>query len=1137
MWTQSRSWFIVLVGSLALLLLPALSGPAEAFHFPWDQGHDTFTPDEGDDDTDPEDDQCNASGSPFELRTGNYFLTERDIVVPSLGVNVLASLDFIRTYNSRDMRSGQLGHGWSFVFEQRLVETTDGVTRFVVCHQGSGKRERYVQNVDGTYQSPSDLFSVLTRDANGAFTLFEQDGTVRTFSSAGLLTSIRDRNGNQFTFAHDDTGFLEKIQDQTGRTIQLRKGPNGKVAAVEDPVGGIFRYEHDAEGNLIRVTNPLGEIVQYEYDEEHNLRRVTNNEGDLVQQLTYDSEERVTSYLDATGAEWTVSYFPAERKTVKEDAEGNTWAHFFNEAGSTVKIIDPLGHETSTSYDSRSLPVSIRNQRGFVTKVEIDARGNLTMLENAVGAVAHATYDNQFNRLRTVTDFLGHTTTLEYDPNGNLAKVRDAVGNETLFEHDANGLLLSRTDSLGNRSTFAYDQHGNRVREVDPLGNKTNLEHDVVGNVTKMTEPTGAVWRFEYDALHRLVREIEPSGGVVEYVYDTKGNITSITDPLGGRHLFEYDAFGKVISIKDPRGAAQSIIYNTRELVERIVDQSGSTTAFAYDAVGRLIEKRLADDSLFYGYDPVGNLVSIADSDSHIVVGYDALNRVTSVETSLLFGAEPITHLAQYTYNAVGRRTSMSSSSGLSKAYAYDELNRLIQVEEGGELVAEYTYDALSRRREIRTGDGFTRQHTYDANGQISRLTLLGAGGQTVRELAFEYDGNSNRTVLTANGTSALAEYDSLNQLESFGQNGETYSYDLAGNRVSSHLSSTYRYDPGNRLVEDDQFLYGYDRNGNVTSRTNKSTGAVDLFVYNSLNQLIRIESEGMIAEYRYDGLGRRYAKSVNGELTLFVYDNEDIVAILDATGVATARIVHGPNIDEPIRFTLGQDQDVFFHPDGLGSIVLGTSSDGDIERELFYDSFGQILPGSDGGLVYAFTGREYDPESGLYFFRNRYYDSRLGRFLQEDPAGFLAGYNFYVYVRNNPLNFVDPDGLQAFAGALPVAGGFAAADGPLPVGDAIAVGILVGAGLYELWDILNPPEAVPVPIPREVPRQRRGRWYCKASCNVQAIGKACCPDRVFGDAYGPSEGAACRAAKRVATQSAPRGCYARHCQCRCQKR
>jgi RHS repeat-associated protein len=143
-----------------------------------------------------------------------------------------------------------------------------------------------------------------------------------------------------------------------------------------------------------------------------------------------------------------------------------------------------------------------------------------------------------------------------------------------------------------------------------------------------------------------------------------------------------------------------------------------------------------------------------------------------------------------------------------------------------------------------------------------------------------------------------------------------------------------------------------------------------------------------------------------------YVYDNEDIILEYDGTNTLQASYTHGPGIDEPLIMERG-GQSFFYHTDGLGSITDLTDSTGAVIQSYVYDSFGNVI-NQTGSVVntYTYTGRELDSESGLYYYRARYYNPTIGRFLQEDPIGFLGGINKFVYTLNNPINFTDPSGL-----------------------------------------------------------------------------------------------------------------------------
>jgi RHS repeat-associated protein len=169
-----------------------------------------------------------------------------------------------------------------------------------------------------------------------------------------------------------------------------------------------------------------------------------------------------------------------------------------------------------------------------------------------------------------------------------------------------------------------------------------------------------------------------------------------------------------------------------------------------------------------------------------------------------------------------------------------------------------------------------------------------------------------------------------------------------------------------------------------------------------------------MSASYKYDPLGRRIEKNINETITKYLYDKEDIIAAYDGNNQLVAHYIHGPGIDEPIAM-VRNSQSYFYHLDGLGSVTGITDTNGTAVQRYDYDSFGNIVSMLDPNFKqpYTYTSRGYDEETGLYFYRARYYDSTSGRFITEDPIRFAGGdVNFYAYVENNPVKFVDPFGL-----------------------------------------------------------------------------------------------------------------------------
>jgi RHS repeat-associated protein len=207
------------------------------------------------------------------------------------------------------------------------------------------------------------------------------------------------------------------------------------------------------------------------------------------------------------------------------------------------------------------------------------------------------------------------------------------------------------------------------------------------------------------------------------------------------------------------------------------------------------------------------------------------------------------------------------------------------------------------------------------------------------------------------------------------------------------------------------------------------ASGPLETYTYDRQNRLIGYTSPTTEATYAYDALDRRIAKVVDGVMTSYIYDMSamDPLAYDDITleftdGILTRRSAHSNAVDEPLGFEayaaqsgVGSGAEHAIFADRQGSVIWVTDpATGAVVAGYEYDAYGQITQ-TTGTLVqpYGYTGREYDAESGLYHYRARAYDPASGVFLQVDPIEFESGQlGLYHYVGNDPLGWVDPEGL-----------------------------------------------------------------------------------------------------------------------------
>ena len=427
--------------------------------------------------------------------------------------------------------------------------------------------------------------------------------------------------------------------------------------------------------------------------------------------------------------------------------------------------------------------------------------------------------------------------------------------------------------------------------------------------------------------------------------------------------------------------------------------------------------KQYADyTSVNYTYDAAGRLTQVADPTGTYTFGFDNMGRLTSATTNYkftTFGNKTV----QYGYDAASNRTAMTDPQNASTTYGYDVLNRLGSLGFNGQSFG-FAYDALSRRTSLTRLNGVNTTYSYDpASRLLSVLHQLGT--TTLDGAAYTYDNAGNRLSRTdqRTGTSLSYGYDNIYQLLSVMQGStttESYTYDIVGNRLSSLGVSPYTYNSSNELMSLPSGSYTYDKNGNTTVKPDGTQYTWDY--ENRLTQVV-LPSSGGTANFKYDPFGRRIQKAfTQGSTTTttnYLYDGRDLLEELDNNGNALARYTDGPGFDQPLSM-LRSGTTSYYQSDVLSTITSLSNAAGALANTYTYDSYGKLTT-STGNITnpLQYTGREFDPETGIYYYRARYYDQSVGRFISEDPIRFQGGSDFYDYTLNSPVNWIDPFGLE----------------------------------------------------------------------------------------------------------------------------
>jgi len=929
--------------SLAVIILAALvwigplSAPAGAFHFPWDQGHDVFVPEDEDEDDDDCTDCCDRQGSPLVLLTGNFIYRHQDFQIPGSVV-----LELTRTYNSRDRRNGPLGHGWSFIYDKRLIPTTDGVDVWALCRTGEGRRARFSLNPDQvTYTPPPDLTSVLGKETDG-WTLTERDGQVRRFDADGRLVEWLLPNGNGLSFAYDGVGFLHEVGTTTGRTLTLTKGANGRIDSIVDHTGRVFRYSYDGDGNLASFADPLGNTTQYVYDGKHNLIRIVDPRGNVAQQMTYDADDRLATYTEQ-GETWAVTYLPNQNRTTRRDAAGNTWTFNYDADGFVTEIVDPLGGSVSRVYDANKRMLSSTDERGNATTFAYDGSGNVTSITDPLNQVTTFTHVPGTSLLKSETSPNGHVTAYEYDASNNLIRLiadqNEPTERATTFEYDAAGNLTREIEFGGRELSFTYDAVGNLVQETTP-SETISHEYDGLGNVTRTTDGAGGATTFTYDAVGRRLTATNALGETTTHEYDASGNTTGITFPDSTEIEFEYDQYGRKTKISDATGAQVTFEYDAGGEITHMVDRLGNHTYYQYDALDRMT-KRIekigdtaptadSDDVVYsYAYDASGNLINrVFPNLSGVLREYDFAGRVTS-ET------DTVGRVQTFAYTETGLLQTHTFPSGRQVDYEYDSDGVLTSVADNLSPVASYVYDVAKNLTELSHGGSAAKTFEYDADDRVVR-----EGHPTLGDVTFSYEGADRLAErVDALGNATSFDYDALGRLAAITDrlgNQKSYSYDAsrAQTAITDENGNTtqYEHDEVGRLLrtiypEGDAVSSTYDGNGNLLTMSN-ARGQTTLFEYDDFDRLARVvypDSPATTFTYSKEGY---LLSAINSDSDVrFTYDSAGRITSITRDG-RTLGIAFRPN-DQGLDLTFPDGRTYFGPADVRGRPLGWRESDG----------------------------------------------------------------------------------------------------------------------------------------------------------------------------------------------------------------
>lgn len=881
-------------------------------------------------------------------------------------------------------------------------------------------------------------FSYFYSASNNTFYVADENGLGYVISSTGMHKSTTDLGTGKILreFAYDQKNNLISITDQFGNVTAINRDANGIPVSIVSPDGLItsltvdtnnhlrkvsyqdgtqYDFTYTSDGLLTTEIDPVGNNFYHYYDAAGRLTDVIDQEGGHWNYMksSYPNGDGILQSLSAEGDVSTIvdrSYLTGAFISTMTDANGSQRSFSRSADGLTVNESLACGMQTSYSYD-----LDPQYRYKFVNSSSTQTPSGLTR-SSLFNRMYQDTNNDKFYDLITETASTnGNTTIIANNILLSQQKITSPEGRTATLQYNPDTLVTTNLSVPGLFPTsYDYDTQGHPASIVTNT-RQTSFTYNTQGFLSAVTDPEHNTTLYTHDQLGRVTGVTRPDNTSIGFGYDANGSLTVLTNPATVSHIFGYNKVTTKNSYQTPFSGSYRYIYDRDRRLTRIEFPSGFQISNIYSN-GLLTQTQTAEGNIDYTYLCSSKIGSITKGGESLNYDYDG-SLVTFVDST-----GTLTQSLGFTYNNDFKPASFSYA-GTTENLSYDRDGLLIK--SGRFTISRDTQNGLPVAV---TASGFSNTRTFNGYAEITSErfkvnTSTFASWDTTRD-------DNGRIITkseTVNGlTSAYTySYDSLGRLLTVGLNGslvEEYRYTPNGNRayefnaLTGESGRTYVYSLEDHLMSAGGATYQFDPDGYLVSKTEGAK--ITAYNYSSRGELLDVTlPNGGVLEYKYDPLGRRIAKLENGVLVekYLWLGMTQLLAVYDSTDHLLARFEYADN-RMPYAMVAGTDS-YYLAYDQVGSLRAVANTSGTVVKEIVYDSFGKILSDSNPTLniPFGFAGGLHDADTGLVRFGARDYDPEIGRWTAKDPIDFAGGdIDLYGYVQNNPINLIDPSGLDA---------------------------------------------------------------------------------------------------------------------------